>query len=114
MSSNTPFIDSTEDNTQKKTMTKNRVPPEDKSGSASIEAEKQTKISKKRSEPSWDKSGSSTQTETERTEKQDIKKRSVQLYSSNDNKLQEQEPKDMSIKIPQTTRDDKSFSSMSQ
>ena len=43
MSSNTPFIDSTEDNNQKKTMTKNRVPPEDKSGSASIEAEKQRK-----------------------------------------------------------------------
>ena len=54
------------------------------------------------------------QTETERSEKQDSKTRFVQLYSSNDNKLREQDPKDMSIKIPKTTRDNKSFSSMSQ
>ena len=61
-----------------------------------------------------DKSGSATQTETERTEKQDSKKRSVQSSSSNVNKLWEQDPKDMRIKIPKTTRDYKSCSSMSQ
>ena len=61
-----------------------------------------------------DKSGSATQTETERTEKQDSKKRSVRLSSSNDNKLTEYDPKDMRIKIPKTTRDDKSCSSVSQ
>ena len=60
-----------------------------------------------------DKSGSVTQTEIERTEKQDSKKRSVQLSSSNYNKLQEQDPKDMRIKIPKTNRDDKICSSMS-
>ena len=59
-----------------------------------------------------DKSGSGTQTETERTKKQDSKKTSVQLSSSNDNKLREQDPKDMKMIIPETTRDDKRFSSM--
>ena len=60
-----------------------------------------------------DKSGSGIKTETEQTKKQDIKKISVQLSSSNDNKLREQDPKDMKIKIPKKTRDDKIFSSMS-
>ena len=60
-----------------------------------------------------DKSGSGTQTETERKNKQNSKKRSLQISSSNDNKLREQNPKDMKIKIPETTRDDKIFSSMS-
>ena len=63
--------------------------------------------------PSEDKSGSATKTETERTEKKDGKKRSVQLSSSNDKKLREQNPTNMKIKIPETTRDDKIFSSMS-
>ena len=57
--------------------------------------------------------GSASKTETERTEKQDSKKRSVQLSSSNDKKLSEQDPKDMRIKIPKTTHDDKIYSSLS-
>ena len=60
-----------------------------------------------------EKSGSASKTETERTEKQDNKKISVQLSSSNDKKLAELDPKDMRIKIPKTTHDDKSYSSMS-
>ena len=114
MSSNTPMMDSTEDKIQEKTMVENKVTSENKSGSDSTVTEKtEKKRSKKRSEPSSDKSGSGTQTETERTKKQDIKKIPVQLSSSNDNKLREQDPKDMKIKIPETTCDDKSFSSMS-
>ena len=62
--------------------------------------------------PSLDKSGSASETETEQTEKLDSKKRSLQLSSSNDKKLAEQDPKDMRIKIPKTTHDDKSYSSM--
>ena len=42
-----------------------------------------------------------------------VKKTSVQLSSSNDNKLREQDPEDMKIRIPRTTRDDKRFLSMS-
>ena len=45
--------------------------------------------------------------------KQDSKKRSAQLFSSNDNKLREQNPKETKITLPETTRDDKSLSSMS-
>ena len=74
---------------------------------------KEKKIGKKRSEPSLDRSGSGRQTETERTKKQETKKRPVKLSSSNDNKLREHDPKDMKIKLPETTRGDKSFSSMS-
>ena len=66
-------------------------------------------MSKERSEPSSDKSGSGTQTEIERTKKQNSKKISLQLSSSNYNKFQEQDPKNTRIRIPETTRDDKSF-----
>ena len=66
-------------------MAKTKVPLEDKSVSDSTVTEKIEKQNgKKISEPSLDKSGSGTQTEIEWTEKQDIKKRSVQLSSSND------------------------------
>ena len=95
-------------------MAENKVTSENKSGSDSTVTEKtEKKRSKKRSEPSSDKSESGTQTETERTKKQDSKKISVQLSSSNDKKLREQDPKDMKIKIPETTRDDKNFSGVS-
>ena len=40
MSSNTPFMDSIEGNSQEKTMTKTKVPSEDKSVSASTVTEK--------------------------------------------------------------------------
>ena len=43
MSSNTPLMDSTEDNSQQKTMAKTKVPSEDKSGSASTVTEKREK-----------------------------------------------------------------------
>ena len=39
--------------------------------------------------PSLDKSGSASKNETERTEKQDSKKRSVELSSSDDKKWQD-------------------------
>ena len=56
MSSNTPMMDSTEDNSQEKTMAKNKVTQENKSGSDSTVTEKnREKKSKKRSEPSLDK-----------------------------------------------------------
>ena len=56
---------------------------------------------------------SASKNETERTEKQDSKKISVQLFSSNDKKLSELDPKDTRIKIPKTIHDDKSYPSMS-
>ena len=115
MSSNTPLMDSTEDNNQEQNISKTKVPSEDKQGSASTVTEKIEKLdSKKRSVPSLDKSGNASKTETERTEKQDSKKISVQLSSSDYNKLAEQDPKYIRIKIPKTTCDDKSFSIMSQ
>ena len=40
MSSNTPMMDSTEDNSQEKTMAKNKVTSENKSGSDSTVTEK--------------------------------------------------------------------------
>ena len=43
MSSNTPMMDSTEDNSQEKTMAKNKVPSENKSRSDSTVSEKQKK-----------------------------------------------------------------------
>ena len=43
MSSNTPFMDSIEDNSQEKTITKTKVPSEDKSWSTSTKTEKQRK-----------------------------------------------------------------------
>ena len=90
MFSNTPLIDSTEDNNQEQKMAQTKVPSLDKSGSASkTVTEKREKLDgKKRSVPSLDKSGSASN-KTELTEKQYIKKISVQLSSSNDKKLAE-------------------------
>ena len=115
MYSNIPLVDSTEDNNQEQKMAQTKVPSLDKSGSASKTVTENTEKldSKKRSIPSLDKSGFASKTETEQTEKQDSKKRSVQLSSSNDKIFSEQDPKDMRIKIPKTTHDDKSYSSMS-
>ena len=86
VSSDTPFMDSTEDNNQEQKMAQTKLPSFDKQGSASkTVAEKTEKLdSKKISVPSLDKSGSASKTETERTDKHDSKKRSVQLSSSND------------------------------
>ena len=107
-------MDSTEDESQEKTMAKNKRTSENKTGIDSTDTEKLEKtISKKRSEPLADKSGSGTQTETERTKEQDCKKRTLLLSSSNDIKLQKHNSKDMKITLPETTRDDKIFSSMS-
>ena len=90
-------MDSTEDNSQEKKMAKTKAPSE---ADLTVTEKTEKLDSTIRSVPSLGKSGFATQTETERTEKQDSKKTSVQLSSSNDNKLQEQDPKDMRIKIP--------------
>ena len=59
MSSNTPLMDSTEDNNQEQIMAKTKVPSEDKTGSASTVTGKTEKLNiKKISLPSLDKSGS--------------------------------------------------------
>ena len=72
MSSNIPLMDSMEDKNQDQEMAHNKVPLLDKSESAS-------------------------KTETEITEKQNSKKRSVQLSSSDDKKMAGLDPKDMTI-----------------
>ena len=61
MSSNTPLMDSTEDNNQEQKMAKTKVSSEDKLGSASTVTEKTEKLdNKKRSVPSLDKSRSAS------------------------------------------------------
>ena len=106
-------MDSIEDKSQEKKKAENQKTSENKAGSDSTETEKSEKtLIKKGFEPSSDKSGSGTQTEKERTKKQDSKKRPLKLSSSNDNKLREQNPKGTKITLPETTRDDKIFSIM--
>ena len=56
--------------------------------------------------PSLDKSGSTSTTETEHTVKIDTKKRSLPLSSSDDKNMEEQEPTNMTIKIPKSAHDD--------
>ena len=63
--------------------------------------------------PALDKSGSAQKTVTEQTEKLDIKKRSVQLSSSDDKKLAGLDPKYMRNKITKSAHDDKSYMSIS-
>ena len=63
--------------------------------------------------PSLDKSGSASKTETEHTEKQDTKKISLPLASSDDKKISEQELKNMTIKTNKSAHYDRSYSSMS-
>ena len=64
MSSNIPLMDSTEDINKDQEMAQNKV-------------------------PSLDKSGSALKTKTEQKQKLDIKKRSVQLSSSDDKNWQD-------------------------
>ena len=53
MSSNTPLMDSIEDNSQEKTMAKTKVPSEDKSGSDSTVTEKQREKKGKKDLNHW-------------------------------------------------------------
>ena len=60
-----------------------------------------------------DKSGPASKTETEHTVKLDTKKRSLRLASSDDKNMEEQEPKNITIKTNKSAHDDQIYSSMS-
>ena len=60
-----------------------------------------------------DKSGSASKTETEHTQKLDTKWRSLPLASLDDKNMEEQEPKNMTIKTNKSEHDDRSYSGMS-
>ena len=63
--------------------------------------------------PPLDKSGSASKTETEHTVKIDTRKISSPLASSDDKNMEEQEPKNTAIKTNKSAHDDWSYSIMS-
>ena len=107
-------MDSTEDKSQEKTMAENKRTSENKSRTDSTDTEKSEKTrSKKRSEPSSDNQDQVHKLIHNGQWNKIVKKEHLQLSSSDDIKLRKHTPKDMKIKLPETTRDDKSFLSMS-